>query len=146
MKKLTVRFAMPFLLMVAMPSVYAEDEPPIWRPIELFGCNFVEGSDMDDLNTVIDSWNEWMDENGHDDYTGVVLSPHFTAGSFPYDVLWVGIWENGAALGGMQQWLTEGGEIQDDFAEVVQCPVHQAFAINTVCVCYWLTGDSGCIR
>jgi hypothetical protein len=127
-----MRFAMPFLLMISMTSVYAQDEPPTWAPLELFGCNFVEGADMDDLDAVIDNWNDWMDENGLDNYTGVVLSPHFTAGPFPYDVLWVGVWEDSAALGGTQQWLAEGGEIQDDFAEVVQCPLHQAFASNNV--------------
>lgn len=133
MKNLTMRVAVPFVLMVAMPSAYAQDEPLIWRPMELIGCNFVEGSDMDDLNAVIDSWDEWMDENEFNNYTGVVLSPQFTSLSFPLDVLWVGIWQDGAALGGgMQQWLTEGGELQDDFGEVVQCPLHQAFAINTV--------------
>jgi hypothetical protein len=35
-------------------------------------------------------------------------------------------------MAGMQQWLTEGGEIQEDFAEVVDCPLHQGFAVNNV--------------
>ena len=132
MKNLTMRIAMPFLLMVAMTSVNAQDEVPMWAPLELYGCNFVDGADMDDLNAVIDTWNEWMDENNIDSYTAVVLSPYFTAGSFPYSVLWIGVWEDGAALGGTQQWLSEGGEIQDDFGEVIECPLHQAFAVNNV--------------
>jgi len=132
MNKLTTLTAMLSLLALGTTKVYAQDETPTWAPMELFGCNFVEGSGMDDLNGVIDSWNEWMDETGSYDYTAVVLSPHFTAGTFPFDVLWAGIWENGAALGGTQQWLTEGGDIQDDFREVVQCPLHQAFAINNI--------------
>jgi len=121
-----------FMLTLYVSSAHAQNEGVTWAPLELFGCTFNGNADMDDLNAVIESWNEWMDENGSNDYTAVVLSPHFTAASFPFDVLWIGIWQNGAAMAGLQQWLTEGGEIQEDFSEVIDCSLHQGFAVNNV--------------
>jgi len=132
MNKLTALLVTSLTMLLGTTCAYAQGGPPTWAPMELYGCNFVGNADMDDLNTVIETWNEWADENGVDDYTALVLSPHFTAASFPFEVLWVGLWDNGAALGGMQQWLTEGGEVQDDFQEVLDCPLHQAFAITNI--------------
>ena len=45
---------------------------------------------------------------------------------------WIGAWEDSASLAGMQQWLTEGAEINADFGEVVTCPLHQAFAATNL--------------
>jgi hypothetical protein len=70
---------------------------------------------MDELNRVIDAWNSWMDSNGRNDYTAIVLTPHFTAASFPCEVGWLGVWKDGGALAGLQEWLTEGASINEDF-------------------------------
>ena len=131
MNKMSALLVPSLLVLVAVTATNAQDGGA-WAPTEIYGCNFVDDADMDDLNTVIDTWNEWMDANGTGDYAAFVLSPFYTAASFPYDVLWLGVWQNGAGLGGMQQWLAEGGEIQDDFADVIECPLHQGFAITNV--------------
>lgn len=132
MKRLTTVIATSLTMLLGINPSYAQDGPVNWAPMEIFGCSFVDDSDMDDLDGVIDSFNEFMDANEINDYTAIVLTPHFTAATFPYDVLWVGVWENGAALGGMQLWLTEGGDVAQDFADVIDCPLHQAFAVNAV--------------
>ncbi|MGI9258739.1 MAG: hypothetical protein ACR2QQ_07880, partial [Gammaproteobacteria bacterium] len=79
MKLLATLLSAGCLLAIGSTNAVAQEGAPTWAPMELIGCNFNDGADMDDLNTVIDSWNEWMDENGREDYTGVVLSPFFTA-------------------------------------------------------------------
>jgi hypothetical protein len=123
----TAAVTLPFSI-----GVQAQDGGPTWNPVELFGCNFVGGADMQDLNVVIDTWNEWMDENAVEGYIAFVLTPMFVSAEFPYDVLWVGIFENGAALGGIQTWLAEGTAVQDDFAEVMDCPTHQAMTLREI--------------
>lgn len=131
MKKLTTLLVASCVL-VGMGSANAQDGPPTWNPIEIYGCNYVDGADMSDLDGVIATWNAWMDDNGFNNYAAFVLSPHFTAASFPYEVLWFGVWPDGAALAGTQQWLAEGGPVQEDFAEVIACPLHQAMAMSNL--------------
>ncbi len=128
MKLLTTLLSAACLLVLGTTSASAQDGPLTWTPVELIGCNFNDGSNMEDLNGVIDTWNEWMDETGQNDYLGVVLEPYFTATDFPFDVLWLGAWQDAAGMAGMQQWLTDGAEILADFGEVVTCPLHQGFA------------------
>lgn len=129
MKRFTVLLIGSLVMLMGIQSASAQ-QAPNWAPIEFYGCNFVDGSDMSDLDRVIGTWNSWMDDNGYDTYGAFVLTPHFTAASFPYDVVWLGTWTDGNALASTQQWLTEGGPVQDDFAEVIDCPMHQAMAIS----------------
>jgi hypothetical protein len=119
-------------MLLGITSTYAQENPRTWAPSEIFGCTYADGADEDDLNGVIETWNEWMDANGNNEFTAILLSPYFTAASFPFEVLWVGIWENGAALAGIQQWLAEGGEVEEGFVNVLDCPGHSGMAINTV--------------
>jgi len=128
-----------FLLSIAaaavvyLPAVQSNaQDAPTWSPVEIFGCTWVGGAGMDDLDRVITAWNRWMDQRDQNDYAAFVLTPHFTAGSFQYEVGWLGVWRNGEALAGEQQWLTEGASINEDFGEVVDCPHHQAMAISQV--------------
>ena len=116
-----------------LPFVQASaQEAPTWAPVEIFGCNFVGNATMADLDAVIADWNQWMDDNGQNNYAAFVLTPHFVSAAFEYDVAWLGAWENGEALGSEQLWLTEGIAISEDFGEVVDCPAHQAMAISMV--------------
>jgi len=117
--------------MLGTTGTYAQDGPT-WVPLEMIGCSFINDADMDDFDAVVETWNEWMDDNNQSDYTAFVNLPHFTAASFPYDLLWMGVWNDGAALSGVQQWLTEGGDVLEDFLEITECPLHQAFASTSI--------------
>ena len=128
MRKLIAVVLPAFVMLLGTSGAYAQDEGPTWAPIEIYACTFIGDADMDDLNAVIESWNEWEDENGTDGYTAIVMTPNFSAESFPYDVLWVGNWRNGAGLAGMQRLFAEGGEILEDFGQVIDCSSHQGFA------------------
>ena len=128
MKLLTTLLSAACLLAIGSTNVAAQNGPLTWAPIELIGCNFNDGADMTDLDGVIDSFNEWMDEAGQINYLAVVLTPHFRAGDFPFDMIWLGAWRNAADMANMQQWLTEGGEVLADFQEVATCPMRQGLA------------------
>lgn len=110
----------------------AQQTAPTWSPVEILGCTFVDGAGLDELDRVIAAWNRWMDDTGIDTYSAFVLTPQFTAASFPYEVGWLGVWADGEALAGLQQWLTDGAAINEDFMEVIECPLHQAMAITEV--------------
>ena len=131
MNKLTTLLATSFTLLLGTTGTYAQDAPT-WAPLEIIGCSFVDDADMGDFDAVVETWNEWMDDNGMNDYTAYVLSPHFTAASFAFDLIWVGVWDDGAALSSMQQWLTEGGDVLENFLEVTECLLHQAFAVTNI--------------
>ena len=132
MRKLITLVLPAFAMLLGFSGTYAQDAGPTWSPTEIYACTFVGDADMDDLNGAIEAWNEWSDENGTDDYTGVVMTPNFTAESFPYEVLWVGLWRNAAGIGGLQQLYTEGAEILEGFGEVLDCSSHQGFAGTNV--------------
>ena len=132
MNRNTTLLVTSLAVFIGIQAGHAQDGPPTFSPLEIFGCNYVGSSDMGDLNTVIATWNEWMDTKGMNNYTALTLTPHFTAADFPYDVLWLGVWADGAALGGTTQWLSEGGEVQDDFADVIDCPLHHGMAVTNI--------------
>ena len=56
-----------------------ETEARRYVPVETFTCNYRAGMGPADLDKVIENWNEWMDDNGREDYFAVTLTPHYTA-------------------------------------------------------------------
>jgi hypothetical protein len=97
-------------------------------PVEIFACNFVEGKGRADLMPVIDEWNEYSDDNRTNNYAAWMLTPYFYTPEQAFDMLWLGAWTDGNAMGsGTNSWITEGGEVADKFAEVVDCMAHVAY-------------------
>ncbi len=97
--------------------------------VEIFTCNFVNGSDMDDLNAFIENFNEWADEAGITSYSAITLTPYNHSDQFAFDVGWAGVFPNGQANGETETiYLTQGGDIADEFAEVIDCPTHANYA------------------
>ncbi|MEO1204556.1 MAG: hypothetical protein AAFX10_17775, partial [Pseudomonadota bacterium] len=94
-------------------------------PVELFACDFVDGKDMGDLNRVISRWTEFMDESGEDSYAAWILTPYYYGAEQDFDVVWMGASTDGNAMGqGTHRWITEGGDIANGFAQVVDCRAH----------------------
>lgn len=106
-----------------------EGEAPNVVIVEIYGCTFNAGNDMSDLMAVTNRWNDWADERNLNDYTADILTPYLYSSAFPYDVIWLGVYPNAEAMGaGQAVWLAEGGELNDDFGEVVTCSIHAQFA------------------
>jgi hypothetical protein len=98
-------------------------------PVHLYACNFNDGQNMSDMNNVIERWNEFMDEQGVDSYAAWTLVPYHYGGDQMADVLWLGAYRDGNAMGeGTDMWLTAGGDLAADFAEVATCQAHLGFS------------------
>jgi hypothetical protein len=108
----------------------AQQNAPMPTPIvEIFACNLNDGSDMADLNVVTTRFNGWADRNNVADYTAFLARPWVYSADLPYDVLWLGAWQNGTAMAqGETLYMTQGEEIAAAFEEVIDCPAHSLYA------------------
>ena len=94
-------------------------------PVEIFACTYNDGQDDGDLEKVIGRWSIFMDENGIDDYAAWTLIPYHYTPEQDFDLLWVGAYTDGNAMGtGTHIWLTKGGDISEQFDEVLDCGAH----------------------
>ncbi len=110
-------------------TTFAQDGPPRFNPIQIYGCNFVGGNDMTDVNPIFDELNEWMDADGVDDTTLLTMTPFYQSADFPYDFIILGAWPSGASMGaGLHAWVNESGDLPGQFQEVIECPLHQGMA------------------
>lgn len=121
--------AIAALMAFGSASTFSQDGPPRFAPIELYGCNFTDGSDMGDVNAAFDDLNEWMDELAVDDFTLLTMVPFFYSAEFPYDFIILGAWPSGASMGAsLNSWVNESGDLPSQFQEVIECPMHQGMA------------------
>jgi hypothetical protein len=98
-------------------------------PAELFVCKYRDRQDKGDLDRVITRWTSYMDERGNDDYAAWTLTPYHYGQDTDFDVIWMGAYKDGNAMGaGVDQWFAEGGDINDAFEEVLDCNAHEGFA------------------
>jgi hypothetical protein len=98
-------------------------------PVELYICTYNEGQGPADLDKVITRWSKFMDDNDIDDYAAWTLKPVFYGPEQDFDVIWLGAYRDGNAMGkDMDTWLASGGELQAAFDKVVNCNAHLAMA------------------
>ena len=115
-------------------TVHADDhmQVPAYGGVEVFGCDFAEGKDIDDLLEVADKWNKWASKNNSQPYSGYVLQPYY------YDDLddetyWVGFSPSLAAQGIVQsEWMSKGAKLQQEFDSVTPCKSHLQLAWTRV--------------
>lgn len=94
-------------------------------PVEIYACTYNDGQDDSDLEKVIGRWSTFMDENGIDDYAAWTLIPFHYTPEQDFDLLWIGAYTDGNAMGtGTHIWLTKGGDIAEQFDEVLDCGAH----------------------
>ena len=94
-------------------------------PVELYACSYNDGQDAGDLGKVIDRWTKFMDDNNINNYAAWTLSPYFYGPDQDFDVIWMGAYSDGNAMGaGTDMWLADGGEIGEAFSEVMDCNGH----------------------
>jgi hypothetical protein len=127
------RFAFSSVCLAALAlasAVSAQEAAQQPTPVvEVFGCTFKGSNDMADLQAVTARWNTWADRNNMTDYTAFLVTPYLHSDELPYDVLWLGAWPNGAAMGdGEAKWFATGGEVESAFDAVIDCPMHSQYA------------------
>ena len=130
MKRQTTAVILAAVLASAGALADEHDDGMKFEPVEIYACNYRDGKDRDDLQPVIDDWNEWMDGNDDTGYFAMLMHPFFYgAGENVFDVAWLGSWPDGASMGaGLDAWVTEGGELGAGFDAVIDCPSHGNFA------------------
>lgn len=128
--KMTLRMLVPAALLFAATASLADhhETEAQYVPVHTWTCTFKDGKTMNDLNPVIDQWNEWMDDNGADDYSAITVMPHYF-GQQVFDVGWLGVWKDGNAMGrGTDMWVNSGAETAANFWEVLDCQSHTNYA------------------
>jgi hypothetical protein len=99
-------------------------------PLELFACSYNEGQGAADLDAAIDAWNEWADEKGLSDYTAWTLVPYYMGPEQDFDMLWLGVAPDAAALGRAQDsYIGSGGDVQAAFGKAISCEAHAGFTV-----------------
>jgi len=131
MKKiLTAAVSATMFLFVAGGAAIAQEEEADEMqavPVETYACNYRDGKGPGDLDPAIDAWNEWLDDEGVDDYFAATITPKFY-GELPFDVAWLGAWTDGHAMGkGTDRWVYESGDLPAQFFEVIDCESHANF-------------------
>lgn len=118
----------PLAMGTAMAQVSEEGMGKV-IPVELFACTYNDRQDSDDLESVNARWNRWMDERNDTTYAAWILTPYYFGPEQEFDLLWMGAYTDGNALGaGTDQWMAEGGDINEAFEEVLTCDAHIGLA------------------
>jgi hypothetical protein len=78
-------------------------------PVELYACKFNEGKSESDLEEVIERWNKFEDDSDTDNYSAWLLTPFFYTTEQDFDIIWLGAFRDGNAMGaGLQNWISNG--------------------------------------
>ena len=132
MKKLLKAISVAVFIPLAMGTAVAQvSEEGMGKvvPVEIFACTYNNRQDEGDLNEVIARWNRWMDERNIDSYAAWTLTPYHYTTEQEFDLLWLGAYKDGNAMGaGTDQWFAEGGDVNDGFEEVLTCGAHIGLA------------------
>lgn len=116
-------------LSVATGAQAQQDQPEPTPVVEIFPCTYRGDNDVDNLRTVSTRFNTWADRNNMTNYTAFMATPYAYSAELEADVLWLGGWPNGTAMGvGETRWLSEGGEVAAAFDAVVECNSHSLYA------------------
>ncbi len=127
-KKLIAIAAALTVAMFGAGNAVAQDGV-VFIPVDIFACNYRDGQGPDDLDSVTKKWNKYMDDNESNDYAAWTMTKHYASADQEFDVAWLGAHKNGTTMGaGADQWLAEGGDIAEDFDEVLDCPMAGNYA------------------
>ncbi|MDJ0711654.1 MAG: hypothetical protein QNJ14_14785 [Woeseiaceae bacterium] len=131
-KKLLAVFAAAPMLCVGWAVAFAdgheEEQAPWVTPVDTFTCSFNDGMDMDDLNSVIADWNEFLDSKDVADYGAMVMTPNYH-GPDTFEFGWLGFWTSQEAMGaGIDMYRAEAGNFDAAFAKVSTCDTHEHWA------------------
>jgi len=97
--------------------------------VELFSCKFNNGKNMGDLRSASNRFKTWADQNAVTDYTAVTMTPYAFSDQVDYDVVWLGAWPNGTAMGVDEaKWFATGAQTLAALEAVTDCGTHALFA------------------
>ena len=114
--------------------------------MESWACNYVEGKGYGDLMKVAAKWDKWASKNHPAPYDAYVLTPVFATFEEVPESVWLGFSPTSAQLGAIaDQWMSEGGDLNDEFNSIVDCGAHTLSASRTVRA-YEKEGEAGIVQ
>ena len=116
-----------FTLCAGASVVFAQDGgPPSFRPVEMWVCNYKEDKDADDFG---DAMEKLAESEGEQNYAAWTLSPFFVNPNQDFDVLFLGAWGSGTAMGeAYAHYFAAGSDAQEAWNEAVDCPASIMYA------------------
>lgn len=148
MRKILISVFSGFLALLTGSGVaLGQDQELVSKvvPVEVWTCNYKEGHGPTDIDAATDAWNGYMDENNVDSYAAWTLTKSYYGPDQEFDVIWLGAWTDGNAMGTASDMMAEtGGEYLAKFFVALDCATHSNLAslnyklpgdgtINTVC-------------
>jgi hypothetical protein len=117
---LLVTLTAAFTFSMNIPTTFAQDGPPQFRPVEMWVCSFKDRKDQGDIDDVYEMIAA-SDEDGG--YAAWQLNPYFagTRGQ-NIDFIYLGAWADNATMGaGLEDAWQNHPEIDEAWEEVVDC-------------------------
>jgi len=129
MKKKLIVIASAALVAAFGAGSAVAQEKVVYVPVDLHACNYNEGKGAADLDSAVEKWNAYMDEDDADAYAAWTLTKHYANEDQDFDVLWLGAHRNGTTMGaGTDNYIANGGEVAEGFGEVVDCGMSGNYA------------------
>ena len=130
MKQLFKLLGMGVTAVFIFVGAQAQQAQPAPTPVvEIFPCTYRGNNGIENLRTVSARFNTWADRNSMTNYTAFIATPYAYSADLEADVLWLGGWPNGTAMGvGETLWLSQGGDVSAAFDAVVDCNAHSLYA------------------
>ncbi|WP_133125916.1 hypothetical protein [Pseudohalioglobus lutimaris] len=120
----TVVLGITAVLIAWAPAALTQEGGAKPAPVEAFYCNLQPGKSMKDLMKVAGSFSRWAGKNDPT-YAAWILTPQFATFTDGPQLIWLGSHPSGNHMGkGLDAWQAGGGDIQEEFNEVIACGQH----------------------
>lgn len=111
------------------PGQVSEEGMGKMLPVHIYTCSYRDGQGPAELESVIDRWTKYADDNRIENYAAWTLTPYYFTSEQAFDVIWLGAYADGNAMGKSEDtWLASGAELRAAIDQVVDCDAHVALA------------------
>ena len=128
MKALIISGAAFISSLCAFTALADHHSAPMIGGVEVFGCDFKDGKDMDDFMKVAAKWNKFADKNFSKSYEAHLMT-HYYFNDRQADAYWVGFTDNHHDMGIIaDEWGARGSKLQAEFDAVCPAKSHTEHA------------------
>ena len=108
----------------------AQDDGPMFQPLEMWTCKFRDRKDQDDMNDVYEGIAE---ATGGAPYAAWQLNPYMAGNRIDlFDFIYLGAWPDGSAMGAdMANYFANAGDVGQAWEDTVECAGF-LYASNTI--------------
>ena len=116
--------------LLAGPKAMAQDDGPMFVPLEMWACKFKDRKDQDDMDQV---YRALANGPGNEGYSAWHISPYMVGDRVEqFDFLYLGAWNDGSTMGsGLTSYMQGGQDIDEAWNATVDC-MASMYASNTI--------------